>query len=243
MSLDGSFGLIDPFASYPFNIDNITTQEQWHHVAQTVYSYIVADHVTADREAQTDAKGTVCFSDLEIGLYFVREVVAENTDGTYVFNQFMVYVSTPRSDGSYNYDVEAKPKCTNFVPKNQYSVTKLWQDGGNHSIRPKEVVVDIYKDGALYETQILSTDNNWTYVWHVSGDDQAQWTVAERTVPDIYTVTIQQNGSRFSVINTYQTAAQTPPTGETSTPLLWILLMCFSGIILVLLGFYSRRGK
>ena len=238
---DGSFQLIEPFASFPLNIHGITTQEQWNQVAQTVYSYIVSDQIAPDAEKTTDGNGEVCFADLDTGLYFVREAVAENTNGTYIFNQFMVYVPTPQPDGTYSYAVEAKPKCTNFVPKNQYSVTKLWQDGGNQYLRPKEVTVDIYRDGVLYETQILRAENNWSYTWYVSGEAHSQWTVAERTVPDNYKVTIRQNGSHFSVINTCQATPDMPQTGDSATPMLWILLMCFSGVTLVILGSYSRR--
>lgn len=240
---DGSFELIDPFASYPIDIHGIITQEQWQHVAQTLCSYIVADQISADYETKTDTDGRACFSDLETGLYFVREVVAENTSGTYVFNQFMVYVPTPQPDGSYNYDVEAKPKCTIFVPQNQYSVTKLWQDGGDQNIRPKEVTIDIYKDGVLYDTQVLNSNNNWTYTWYVSGSDPGKWTVVEKDVPDGYKVKVQQNGSTFSVINTYQTTLDIPQTGDTFSPMLWIMLMCLSGIMLVILGCYSWRRK
>ena len=240
---DGSFQLIEPFASYPINIHGITMQEQWTHVAQTVSAYLVADQITPDYEMTTDEKGTVCFSDLNTGLYFVREVVAERTDGTYVFHPFMVYVPTPQPDGTYVYAVEANPKCSNFVPKNQYSVTKLWQDGGKQELRPKEVTVDIYKDGVLYETQILNGDNNWTYTWYVSGEDPSVWTVVERTVPDSYKVTIQHNGSHFTLINTRQTPPDPPQTGDTSTPMLWLLLMCVSGIMLLLLGISGRRRR
>ncbi len=240
---DGSFQLIEPFASYPIDIHGITNQEQWNTVAQTLYSYMVADQVSPTREGKTDEMGTVCFSGLETGLYFVREVAAESASGTYVFNQFMVYVPTPQPDGTYTYAVEANPKCMQFVPKNQYSVTKLWKDGGKQSSRPKEVTIDIYKDGVLYQTQILSAGNGWTYTWYVSNEDDGKWTVAERTVPDHYKVTIQQNGGNFSVINTRQADSDVPKTGDTSSPMLWVLLMCFSGIMLVILGFFGGRRK
>lgn len=241
-SSDGSFHLIAPFSSYPINIHGITTQEQWQSVAETLCAYTVADQVSPDHEKQTDEEGSVCFSNLETGLYFVREAVAENASGTYVFNQFMVYVPTPQSDGSYLYAVEAKPKCVSFVPKDHYSVTKLWQDGDNQALRPKTVTVEIYQDGALYETQLLSADNNWTYTWSVSGD-QGKWTVVETSVSDDYKVTIRQNGSNFSIINTHQTTPNAPQTGDTFTPLPWMLAMCFSGIMLMLLGIYGRRRK
>ena len=240
---NGLFVLIEPFSSYPLNIQGITSQHQWQTVAETLCSYIVANQVQPDREGKTDEQGVVSFNDLETGLYFVRQVVAENQTGSYVFNQFMVYVPTPQSDGSYNYDVEARPKCTKFVPKTHYTVTKLWQDGGNQTARPKEVTVDIYKDGILQETQILSASNNWSYTWYVSVEDMGKWTVVERSVAESYKVTVQQNGSNFSIINTRQADPKPPQTGDTFAPLPWILVMCISGVLLLILGIYGRRQK
>lgn len=240
---DGTFTLIEPFASYPVDIHEITRQEQWQDVAQTLWAYMTANGVTPDYEGLTDETGTVCFTDLDTGLYFVRKVLTETNNGTYVFNQFMVYVPTPGQNGTYDYTVEANPKCVSFVPKAQYTVTKLWQDGGNQADRPKEVTVDIFKDGALYETQILNTDNNWSYTWYVPENDRGQWAVAEKAVPDGYKVTIRQNDNHFSVINRIQTSPDSPETGDSISPMPWILLMCFSGVILIILGIYSRRIK
>lgn len=242
-SPDGTFELIAPFASYPVNIHGITAQEQWNHVAQTLCSYIVADQIKPDREGKTDANGTVCFAELKTGLYFVREVVADHTAGTYIFNQFMVYLPTPQADGTFGYDVEANPKCTSYVPKSQYTVTKLWQDAGNQDLRPEEVAVEIYKDGVLQETQILSADNDWTYTWYVAAEeDTGKWTVTERTVPDGYQVTIRKNDNVFSIINTSQSKPVIPPpTGDTFSLLPWVLTMCVSGMMMLILGIYSRR--
>ena len=240
---DGTFALIAPFSSYPVNIHGITMQEQWTHVASTLASYITANQVSPTQETKTDANGTAQFPSLETGLYLVQEVTAENSTGTYVFNRFMIYLPTPQPDGSYHYAVEAKPKCTGFVPKTQYSVTKLWQDTGNQNSRPKNITVDIYKDGKLQESQILSSVNNWTYTWQVSADDPGKWTVTERDVPDRYQVTIQEKGSVFSIINTCHIIPEIPQTGDSFTPLPWILIMCLSGIGLLILGIYGRRHK
>ena len=241
---DGTFRLIAPFSSYPVNIYDITAQEQWQTVASTLSAYIVANQVSPDYEAQTDTAGAAQFRDVKTGLYLVREVVAENPDGTYLFNTFMVYLPTPQPDGTYNYQVEAKPKCVNFTPKTQYTVTKLWQDSGNQAARPKEVTVDIYQNGVLQQTQVLSAANNWSYTWHVSGEDPGKWTVAERAEKSNYQVTIRQNGSVFTIINTCQSGAHTPPQlGDTFAPLPWMLAMCLSGILLLIMGFSARRRK
>lgn len=240
---NGTFKLIAPFSSYPVNIYHVTSQEQWKNITSTLSAYIVADQVAPDREEQTDAQGIASFAGLKTGLYLVSEVVAENSDGTYVFNQFMVYLPTPQPDGTYDYTIEANPKCIQFVPKTHYTVTKLWQDAGNQSARPKEVTVDIYKDGVLQETQILSAGNNWSYTWYVSVEDPGKWTVTERSVAEPYKVTIQENGSSFSIINTCQTQPKPPQTGDSFAPLPWILAMCISGVLLLILGIYGRRRK
>lgn len=240
---DSSFRLIEPFSSCPINLHGITTQQQWDYIAKTLWSYIVATQLEPDREAKTDENGSVCFSSLQTGLYFVPEAVAENADGTYVFRPFLVYLPTPQPDGTYDYAVDAKPKCTNFIPKTQYTVTKLWQDGGKQGLRPQSVTVDIYQDGVLQETQLLSPENNWTYTWYISGEDPGKWTVTERTVPANYKVSIKENGSHFSLINTYKTPPDTPQTGDSFAPLPWILAMCLSGIGLLIIGIYSRRHR
>ena len=240
-SPDGSLDLIDPFASYPINIYGITTQEQWHLVAQTLCSYLVANQVEPDHEAKTDINGTVLFPSLDTGLYFVREAVAKNDSGTYIFNQFMVYVPTPQPDGTFNYAVEAIPKCTNFVPRTQYTVTMLWMDAGYQHMRPKDATVDIYKNGVLQETQLLNADNDWTYRWYATGEEHEKWTVMSESIPDFYEVTMQENSNHYLIINTCQTTPEIPATGDSFSPLPWILLFCFSGIMLVILGLYIRR--
>lgn len=243
---DGTFELIEPFSSYPVNIHGIMMQEQWKNIAVTLNSYIVANKLVPYREVTTNEEGTAIFECLETGLYLVSEVVAENNSGTYVFNQFMVYLPTPQSDGSFDYTVEAKPKCIDYVPKMKYRVTKLWQDSSNQKDRPQQVTVDIYKDGVLQETRILNADNNWSYIWYVSDGDPGKWTVAERTVPEAYTVTVQQNGGNFSIINTHSSNVEHPdgpPTGDTVSVLPWILTMCISGIMLIIIGIHGRRRR
>lgn len=239
----GEFALIEPFASYPVNIYDITLQQHWTDTANTLNAYIVSNQLMPDAKTLTNADGVAAFTDLETGLYLVEEVVAENTNGTYVFNRFMVYLPMPQADGSYNYAVEAKPKCVNFVPRTQYTVTKLWQDSGNQASRPKEVSVQIYRDGLLYETQLLNASNNWTYTWLVSGEEYSKWTVSEPSVAAHYKVTVKENGSAFSVINTWYAPTDTPQTGDTFAPLPWIIIMCISGIMLLLLGIYGRRRE
>ena len=234
---DGTFSLIEPYASYPIQIHDITAQEQWKHTASTIRSYVVANQITSDYEGVTDANGVVSFENVKTGLYYVSEVVAEDAGGSYVFDQFMIYLPTPQADGSFVYDVEANPKCVNYVPKTEYRVTKLWQDSGNEGDRPQEVAVQIYKDGNLQETKILCAENNWSYAWRVPADADGKWTVMEETVAKEYTVTIQQNGECFSIVNTHKLnidPPDNPQTGDTVALLPWILTMCIAGVLILI---------
>lgn len=241
---DGTFGLIEPYASLPVQIHDITVQEQWKNTAMTLTSYIVADQIPADRTGETGGDGAVSFDALKTGLYLVSQAVAEDDEGTYVFNQFLVYLPTPRPDATFEYAVQAHPKCVKYVPKTEYRVTKLWQDSWLQTDRPAEVSVDIFKDGVLQETQILNAGNNWSYRWYVSEDDPGVWTVAERSVSEWYTVTVQQNGASFSIINNHrsnQDVPDSPPTADSFPPIPWILGICLSGMAVLILGIYRRR--
>jgi len=238
---NGIFQLLVPYATYPVNIHNITQQSQWQFVAATLCAYIDADQLPPDRVAETDSQGIARFTQLQTGLYLVRRAVGENASGIYEFKDFLVYVPTPQADGSYQYQVEAVPKCLRFTPKTQYSVTKLWEDAGQEAQRPKEVTVDIYRDGQLYETQVLNADNNWRYTWQVTGQDTAAWTVAERDVPQGYRVTVLEQNGAFSLVNARKTTPVTPPTGDNFSPLPWILALCASGLLLLILGLRRRK--
>lgn len=240
----GTFELVEPFSFYPINIYDISVQDEWENTAETITSYVVANNLIPYKSDVTNENGTVSFTDLETGLYFVNEVAAENKSGTYIFNQFLVYLPTPQADGTYNYDVEAKPKCSNFAPKTEYRVTKLWQDKGKQNERPKKIEVNIYKNGKLQETQILSKDNNWTYAWYVSENDYSKWTVSENSTPKNYMVNISQKGGVFSIVNIHKgetTDSDSPQTGETTNVLYWALITCFVGVVLIIIGVYSRR--
>lgn len=239
---DGSFQLIAPFSGYPVGIHGITAQKEWQEVASTLKAYIAADQLPPTRTETTDQTGTVTFSGLETGLYLVMGAIAENQLGTYRFNDFMVYLPTPLSPEEFDYDVQAKPKCTKFTPHPTYSVTKLWKDAGNEEKRPHAVTVDIFKDGQLHQTVVLNAENNWRYSWNAT-DGQGLWTVVERDVPENYQVTVSENETAFLITNTSTDPSKPPQTGDVFP--LWPLALglCLSGFGLVLVGAWHERKR
>lgn len=248
---NGSYYLEPPFSEYPVNIYGVKTQKEWQDIADTLSACVVAEGVESYETQWTDENGEVHFVDLETGLYLVEAVVAENDAGTYLFDRFMVYLPTPLRDGTYTYDVEARPKCVEFVPKTEYSVTKLWRDD-TPADRPDEIGVSIYKDGEQQETVLLNSDNGWTYSWRISADADGIWAVMEEDIPDGYEMTVSQNGASFFITNTAEapdlsvTPDDTPDdddipdTDDHTVFLLWITLLLISGGTLLCLN--RRRG-
>lgn len=239
-SADGTFDLIAPFSSFPVNIHGITSQQEWKTVATTLRAYITANAIAPDRTAVSNETGAAAFSGLSTGLYLVMGVIAENDTGIYEFEDFMVYLPTPLEDGSFDYDLEARPKPAAFTPKTRYQVTKLWKDSGYTSRRPDKVLVDIYKDGVLQETVELNAANNWTYTWNVPKDG-SKWTAVERDVPKEYQVTITVNGAVITITNVIRTSDTPPKTGDTFPLWPYVAAMSLSGCLLILLGTWRRR--
>lgn len=242
-SEDGTFHLTGKFSGYPVRIHGITSQTEWDNLASTLLSYIAIDSIPAERTVTTGFSGMAVFSNLKTGLYLVKGVTGENNTGIYTFKDFFLYLPTPNSDGTHNYDVEAKPKCVGFTPKTQYTVTKLWKDSGYTDKRPASVIVDILKDGVIQETVVLNPANNWTYTWYVP-DGQGDWTVAEKNPPSGYKVTISEKEFAFTITNTYKTPpTDVPKTGDTFPLIPWILVMGTSGLLLILMGIHLARRK
>lgn len=241
---DGTYSLISPYSGYPVKIQGITSQKEWEDVATTLKAFIAADAVAPTRTQKTDSSGNVVFADLKAGLYLVMSSAGENESGIYTFRDFLVYLPTPSSDGTYDYDVEAKPKPGPFTPKTEYQVVKLWKDPGYSGSRPRQVIIDIYKDGKLQESQILNAKNNWAYTWQVPENMDGQWSVAERNTPQGYSVSVSEKNGVFTVTNTRIAPTEAPPkTGDTFPLWPWVLAMCGSGLLLLILGHYHKRKR
>ncbi len=254
---DADLNKLSPFESYPVQVKGITSQSEWSDTAVTLRSYIVADSIEPYMSAETDAEGTVTFSGIEKGLYLVCGVRAEADSRHFIFYDFMINVSE---------NVTAKPKSGISEPtggETTYSIIKLWKNDDLHS-RPLSVTVDILKDGELHETVILDHINNWSYSF--KSDSDSVWSVAERNVPEDYFVLITEKAATFIITNTgydenpddgtpgKDTTAVTgtgsdttgpdydpPQTGDTFPMKRYMLMLCISGMMLVILGFGMRR--
>lgn len=244
---DGTFALIAPFDGYGVSIYDVTDPIGWKTVAATLRSCVVADRLTPTRTGTTAADGGVMFADLPTGLYLVCGLTIAKDSGVYTFDSFMVYLPTTQGEDPI-YDVEVNPKGSrhdNLPRETEYRVMKLWKDAGHTAHRPAAVQVTLYENGQQRDTVTLSAENNWTHTW--TDDGVGEWTVAETDVPQGYTAALSVNGTAFTLTNTYQKTETPPPpppqTGDTAPLMLYVVLLCLSGMALVLVALAFLRGE
>ena len=230
---DGEYELLEPFSTYPIKIHGITSQQEWQDTAQTIKNYVTANQVEPYQTQMTDEQGLASFVGLETGLYMVKGTTAQDSKGHVVFHDFMVYLPTP-IENDYDYDVEAKPKYTEYTQPERYTVVKLWKDSQALKQRPESILVDILKDGEVQERVILSSENDWSYSWEVS-DKEGVWSVIERDVPEGYQVSITKDKTVFVITNSTPDEPEIPTTGDTSPLLLYVIILCISGFAMILL--------
>ena len=240
----GYFELVTPFSGYPVDIHNVHSQAEWKAIAETLSSYIAANKVSPTQTQETDEDGSAVFTDLQTGMYLITGIRAESDDAVYQFDPCILLLPTPQQNGSHVYDLEAKPKCSDYTEITEYSVRKIWKDQGSDRKRPVSITVEIYKDSVLQDTVTLSKKNNWIHSWKVEADG-ATWSVVETDVPSSYKVSITSSGDIFTITNTAKNKPGNPPaeTGDTTPIQFYMTVMCISGCLLMILGTTAKRKQ
>ena len=184
--------------------------------------FIQAEPVDA-RRIETDANGTAVFTELPLGLYFVRQT---NTVAGYApCSSFLVTIPNDGSEG-YVYDVNASPK-TDVVKLTDISIRKVWNTDASTEAA-QSVTVRLMRDGAVIETAVLSEENNWQVVYTDLPESDA-YSIVEVDVPNGFTATYTRNGYDFTVTNT----AALIQTGQLVWP---IPVLAMAGLCLIAVG-------
>ena len=104
----------------------------------------------------------------------------------------------------WTYNVTSKPK-TDIIRVIDLKVTKVWNKANSNissSINlPKEIEIELSKNGEVIDTVKLNSANNWEYTWK-DLEKSDMYNVREVNVPKGYTVTYQKEGNLFIVTNT-----------------------------------------
>ncbi len=243
VSAHGNYTLTEAFSAYPVQLYDVQSQAQWKKIASTLAAYVVADQIPATATAMTDVAGKVQFQNLSPGMYLTLSVTYENILQYVFFENFLTAVPSPNINGTYAYDVTAYPKCEKRQLVEQeiaYKVIKQWQDAGAEANRPAKIEVAIYKNGVFQKTVHLNGQNNWCYGWNAK-DDGSVWVAVERNIPAFYDVTVSKSGNTILLTNHYSKPETPPETGDTFSVWPFVLVLCVSGALLVILALLSKR--
>lgn len=225
---NAEFTLTGDFQSCPVELNGLTAEE-WRALADTLAAYADRNRLYPFDSGKTNEAGYLGFpnqrANLKPGLYLAvgRQLVKDGY--TYTTEPFLA--ALPNYDevsGAWSYDVLAAPKHTQTENPPEPSdstvdrrVLKVWKDD-LAELRPQEVTIELLRDGVVYDTVILSAQNNWRYVWrdlpeYNEDGSKIVWRVVESEIED-YTVLITRDGITFTVTNTY---SPEEPTDDTVT--------------------------
>ncbi|MCD7728054.1 MAG: hypothetical protein LUH57_06905 [Ruminococcus sp.] len=210
----GGFTLEGSFADTSITLEGLTT-EALSEAAYSLETYAIANGLKADATGKTNTSGTLTLSGLEEGIYLVFSEDVTTDDYIYQSQPSIVEVG-----GFEDKNVTISPKTSITTITHEtttYSVRKVWTNETSDAARPTSLKIELYKDGALYDTITLDSSNGWYYEWE--SDDSAVWRVAEKNIPTDYTVSYTSSDTKFYITNTYSTTTTTTePTTTTTAP-------------------------
>ena len=183
----------------------------------------VTEHSVSTEKLVTDTNGTVSFTNLPLGLYFVKQT---NTVSGYApCTSFLVTVPYYNADG-YVYDVNASPK-TDIARLTDITIKKVWNTDASTKAADS-VTVQLLRDGVVIETATLNEQNHWQVTYTDMPESDA-YSIVEVNVPKGFTATYSKSGYVFTVTNT----SSLIQTGQTIWP---IPVLAIIGLFFITVG-------
>jgi len=236
---DFKYELTQEFKNYPISLNNIKENDEWNTIKETIDSYIISDNIKETKSSLIE-NNQVSFNNLQSGLYLIKTDTIKNDNYTLISDSIILNLPS-LENGKWNYETSIYPKTYEFIPKYEtikYKVEKRFIDNKNN--RPLSIDVEIFKDGNLFDSIILSSKNNWTYEWKYI-DDGSSFSVVERNIPSNYNVSISKNNNNFIIINELKEDVKNPQTYDSINLYLYLLIISFIGIIVLLISLVKRR--
>lgn len=227
----GRFTVTDEFSQFNVDIKG-KNDEAWRKLASALEGFVLRDKIKPRDSGKTDSEGILSFptgdQTLTPGLYLV--VGYRHTQDGYYYDAAPFMVMLPGADHEKNdwaYDVTANVK---FEPTKKPSgsgdsggsdtinrkVLKVWEDEGHEDKRPNEIIVQLLRDGDVYDTVTLNAKNNWRHTW-TGLDNKYKWTVVEKEL-EHYSVGLTREGTTFVLTNTYTEVIPDEPTPGNPAP-------------------------
>lgn len=207
---DEGIAWLPAYEQYQVASDADSIQE----TAPTLAAYISRDAIKPDSSAITSPSSQALFTGLDQGVYLL--IGKSFSSGSKRYDPVPALVTVPQwsetnGDWITNIQVELKSEVTDIPSGPSGNTTsviveKVWQ--GNDADRPTSVEVQLLKDGNPEATVTLSEQNGWEHRWTGLSCFHT-WTVAERNVPNGYTVSVERDGKQFTITN--EAGEEIPP--------------------------------
>ncbi|MBR4860603.1 MAG: Cna B-type domain-containing protein [Firmicutes bacterium] len=202
--------LTSVFSASGLQLNGIASAGEWDVISSTLESYILSKGISADYTAFADQNGVVSFQNLTQGLYLAQGGRTAQGGLIYTFESALISVPGRGDDGGLQYQVTAVPKSQVSLPPGpddpppeeevEYKILKLWKGDAEKNERPASIEVELFCDGELCETVVVSEKNQWSFT--LKAKEGSIWTAAERNIPEGYTVTVGERENTIILTNT-----------------------------------------
>lgn len=240
----GQLYLDGNFAGYPVDL----TTDDMAALARMLYGYAMVDNLPAEYEVTINERGEGEVTGMPEGVYLVIGLKHSDEVNDYLTEPQLVILPAWNAEGVWTYETTLNPKGSVSLRPVKLKVLKQWNDEGNEHKRPASITVTLLRDGEVYDTVVLTAENNWRHTWEELPGGSL-WTVVE-DVPEGYTVFYSQEGITYLIVNTCDEPPPPPPTVPEDpelpdTGLLWwpVPVMVLLGLALIVLGVMDRRGE
>lgn len=179
---------------------------------------------------QTNDKGEAIFSNLDLGVYYIRQ-----TNKVKNFAQINpILIMIPKEiNSSFEYNIDASPKIE-IVDLTDITIKKIWNTDKKNKILD-HVTIELYKNKEKIKTIILNEENNW----EVTIEDMPKsdsYTVKEINLPKGYTVSYSLNEYTFTVTNT-------PSLVDTGQMTYLYKISAYTGLVLIIIGIIFKKRE
>ncbi|MBR6570336.1 MAG: Cna B-type domain-containing protein [Clostridia bacterium] len=243
VSADYQYTLTPAFSATGLQLNGVSAVSEWNGIRTTLENAVAANAPAATVVQATGTNGQVTFTGLQPGMYLVMPVTCSENGFLYYFASVLTAVPNLNENGVWNYDVQVNPKPDVENPTGEdlcYRVLKLWSDNQSPN-RPVSIEVNILRDSEVVRTVVLSAENDWNYAWYAAADGSI-WSVSEPNVPSGYVMRVEKQETTFTITNAIPTPpSDSPQTGDTTNIGFFVMLMCISGLVLVIVGFAGKR--
>lgn len=270
----GYYTLSGDFKDYAVNLNGLDSTG-WRAAAETLSAYAQRDEKNILQSGTTDSRGSLTFNKLDVALYLVVGHKIKIGNYTYTPEPMLVLLPGKDQNNQWLYNLTVSPKYEEkYEPDSSddtvtRKVLKRWVNASSDTI-PAEIVVQLLRDGSVYDTVTLSKSNNWRYTWN-DLDEEHQWQVVEYQVPDGYMVSVYREGITFVITNTLEedryfpeepsepddskdntqddsSSSESDKTEESTLPqtgMLWwpVPILACGGMLLFMLGWLRRRNE